>query len=217
MAPEEFTRFDKRKKRTAKVAATKILMGQVLQLKSQGYNYQNISKSLDISYPYAQRLYSMAVKRVVNEPAEAIIKIELDRLDQLLIPAMYAATRVDLNGNPIYNRDATYTVLSIMERRSKYLGLDRPVKTETKHTLNQKPLVTIYLPSNNREKPAIENGEAYYPIQTFPKVEYTKEEHDQHRADRQVAKAARVIEVDENELERFIEPEEEFVYGVSDE
>lgn len=195
--------YKKNVNRIATVTNTKILMGKILYLRKHGYTYQKIAETLNISYPYAQRLYVLAIKRLVKEPAEQMLKLELARLDELLVPAMTAATMIDSHGNPIFNKEATDTVLRLMERRAKYLGLDTPVKTENKHTINQKSAVTIYLPSNNREKPAIENGEAYYPTSTFPKSE-------------DVRQRTPVIEVSADELERFSESGD-FIYGVDDE
>lgn len=194
-------KFKRDRPRAARVAQTHDLMGKVVQLKKQGYSTQQMSDTLNISYPYAQRLYQMALKRTINEPAEELIKMELARLDMLLIPAFHAATQRDINGNPIYNKDATDTVLKLMERRAKYLGLDKPVKSEAKLTLNQRAPVTIYIPDNTRDKPEIIDGTHYFPQNSFALPDY---------------ESNAVVEVQANELERFRD-DGDFVYGVTDE
>lgn len=195
-------KFKRERPRVARVAQTHDLMAKVIALRKQGHNTQKISEVLDISYGYSYRLYQMAIKRTVNEPAEEVIKIELSRLDMLLVPAFFAATQRDSLGNPVYNKDATDTVLKLMERRAKYLGLDKPVKSEAKLTLNQRAPVTIYIPQNNRDKPEFEDGIANFPQNTFALTPF-------HNAKQPV------IEVQASELERFSD-EGDFVYGVAD-
>lgn len=154
--------------RVAMVAQTKERMGQCLELRKQGYSYEHIGKVLNVSYPYARKLYFMAIKRVVDEPAKEMIKIELERLDKLMVHAYAAATRVNEKGEPIYDQAAIDSVLKIMDRRSRYMGLDTPVKVENKNIHAVKSKVVIYLPDNSRQVNVIENGTANYAAKTFP-------------------------------------------------
>ena len=58
---------------------------------------------------------------MVREPAEAVRKIELDRLDALQRSLWPAALKGDLRDLPAVDR-----VLAVMGRRARLLGLDAP-------------------------------------------------------------------------------------------
>jgi hypothetical protein len=128
--------------------STREKMGQVMQLRKQGYTFAAISDTLGISVPYAHKLAKHAMMILIQEPAADLLTLELERLDALMLPAFQAATQLDENGQPIFDKEASLVVLKIMERRAKYFGLDKPVKIETKAIQNK--TVQVYLPDNGR-------------------------------------------------------------------
>ena len=69
-----------------------------------------------------------ALKADTAEKAEEVRDLELRRLDRMLDIAQTAAEQGDLA--------AIDRVLRIQERRSKYLGLDAPTKSETSATVH---------------------------------------------------------------------------------
>ena len=63
-----------------------------------------------------------ALKQTLQEPADELRKLELERLDKLLLGVWPQAVRG--------NQGSVDRALRIMERRAKLLGLDAPVKSE---------------------------------------------------------------------------------------
>jgi DNA-binding Lrp family transcriptional regulator len=97
------------------------LAPQVLDLRKQGYNYREIAERLGISVSTAHKHVTKmlaALREKTVEIADDVLRMELDRLDTMLAGVWTAATAGDTN--------AIDRVLKIMERRSKYLGLDAP-------------------------------------------------------------------------------------------
>ena len=93
---------------------------EAVRLYKQGYTFRRISEALGCSIGTAHN----AVKKAFNqslrlsvEEAEIIRQVELERLDEMFTPAYLKATDGDLR--------ATEICLKIMERRAKYLGLDK--------------------------------------------------------------------------------------------
>lgn len=68
----------------------------------------------------AKRAYDRAMLATIQEPAEAIRKIELERLDSLMAGLWPNAMKGDVQ--------AVDRCLSIMNRRAKMLGLDAPTR-----------------------------------------------------------------------------------------
>jgi hypothetical protein len=132
---------------------TRHKMAQALNLRRQGYVFTAIAETMGISTPYAEKLVKRALREIIKPEAEALLKLELDRLDMMFQPAYAAATYKDPEtGNLVFNKEATEVCLKIMERRAKCLGLDSPVKAELNKNLNvnAKDPVQIYLPDNGR-------------------------------------------------------------------
>lgn len=134
-------------------------MAQALALRRQGFAFWRIGETMNISTPYAERLVKKALREIIKPEAEALLKLELDRLDTLFQPAFQAATYADPEtGVMVFNKEATEVCLKIMERRAKFLGLDAPVKAEVNKNLNlSKAAVQIYLPHNERDSITIDN------------------------------------------------------------
>lgn len=98
-----------------------------LELRTRGCTYDQISKALGITRQGAADCVKRALaalKSDTEEKAEEVRDLELRRLDKMLQIAEAAAEGGDLA--------AIDRVLRIQERRSKYLGLDAPAKSEIK-------------------------------------------------------------------------------------
>lgn len=62
---------------------TKHLQAQVLRMRRDGMAFEAIAKEIGYSYPYTYKLYTKALKAIIQEPAEEVLKMELTRLDEL--------------------------------------------------------------------------------------------------------------------------------------
>ncbi len=91
-------------------------MAQALQLRETGANYRQIAQSLDISISTAHEYVTEAMKELTKEPAESVLQLELSRLDAMFLGVWKKASRGDLQ--------SVDRALKIMERRSKFVGLD---------------------------------------------------------------------------------------------
>jgi hypothetical protein len=94
---------------------------QALELRKQGYSYAKISeglrkKGIVRSWQAVEKAVKRAIADITREIAEEVKVLELERLDELLVPSM----RMARNGN----LGAIDRALKIMDRRAKYLGLD---------------------------------------------------------------------------------------------
>jgi hypothetical protein len=94
---------------------------KVLELRRAGLTWQRIAEQVGYAdHSGAYLAYKRALKRVLKQPAEELRQSEIDRLDRLQLAAWPKAMQGD--------NSAIATVLRIMERRAKLLGLDMPVK-----------------------------------------------------------------------------------------
>lgn len=134
-----------------------------VNLRKQGFSYSHIGETINCSPQYATALIKKAMREVTEESANELVKQELERLNAIFVPAFIEATKTDAKGDPIYNSEATNTVIRVMERRAKLMGLDKPTKTEFSGALDiGEKSVQIYIPHNGRDLPKgviIENGE----------------------------------------------------------
>jgi hypothetical protein len=110
-----------------------------LVLRRAGATYADIAQQLGYTAPAgAQKAVERGLKATLQEPAESLRTLELDRLDRAqrqIWPAV-------LQGN----LGAVDRLLKIMERRAKLKGLDAPVKSElTGKDGNPLPFVAIPL------------------------------------------------------------------------
>lgn len=104
--------------------------GQALELRKRGFSYDRIGEALGISRAGAYECVRRALEALrvdSQEKAEEVRELELSRLDRMLEIAQAAADAGELS--------AIDRVLRIQERRSKYLGLDAPTRTETSATV----------------------------------------------------------------------------------
>ena len=100
---------------------------KVLELRRAGLTWQNIAKEVGYADPTgAYAAYKRAVKRVLQEPADEVRQQELDRLDRLQVAVWPRAMKGDDR--------AINTILRLMERRAKLLGLDAAQKVQAEVT-----------------------------------------------------------------------------------
>ncbi len=96
---------------------------KALELRKAGVPYQTIADQLGYSdRGSAYNSVQTALKKTLAEPADEVRRLELERLDALLM-GMYPQARKG-------NQGAVDRCLRIMERRAKLLGLDAPTKAE---------------------------------------------------------------------------------------
>jgi hypothetical protein len=98
---------------------------KALDLRKAGLTYDQIGAQLGgISRSRAAHIVRRALDRLVQEPGEELVKLEVERLDMLwraLLPKALA-------GSP---RHAEVAV-RVLESKRKLLGVDAPTKTEAK-------------------------------------------------------------------------------------
>ena len=140
------------------------LMVKAAELRKHGYTYTHIGETLGCSAQYATNLVRVALKEIISDSVEQLIQQETERLNAVFLPAFLEATKLDAKGEPVFNKEATDTVIKIMERRARFLGLDKPTRTELSGdiSLGTSTPVKVYIPDNNRGLPqglVIENGE----------------------------------------------------------
>lgn len=94
---------------------------KVLELRRAGLTWQRIAEQVGYAdHTGAYAAYKRAMKRTLQEPADELRQSEIDRLDRLQLAIWPRA----MNGD----NSSVVTILRIMERRAKLLGLDMPVK-----------------------------------------------------------------------------------------
>ncbi len=102
---------------------------KALELRREGYGYDHIAKTLGFSCRgAAYKTVSAAIKEITREPAEEVLRLELERLDKLLASTFSKATSAATEDNA--RAKAIASCLAIMERRAKFLGLDSPTKMD---------------------------------------------------------------------------------------
>lgn len=96
---------------------------KALELRKAGVSYAAIAKQLGYRGPSgAHAAVAAALKKTLQEPADEVRTLELERLDAMLL----AIWRQVKEGN----HGAIDRALRILERRAKLLGLDAPVKQD---------------------------------------------------------------------------------------
>jgi len=108
-------------------------MREALDLRLAGESYQGIADTMGIAVPTGHEYVAEAIERLTGEEvrsAEVARQLQLLRLDMLLAAQWRKAT---LEGNV----NAAQTVLKIMERQSKLLGLDAPIRIDIEHRIRE--------------------------------------------------------------------------------
>ena len=124
------------KKTSPEVAAAQVRAAKALEMRMEGLTFEAIAEAL--GYAGKQGAYD-AVRRslaaVTREPAEELIKLDLERLDGLWQIQYLNAQAGDVQ--------AMAACMKIMERRAKLLGLDAPVKVDNKTEVTSKQGVLV--------------------------------------------------------------------------
>lgn len=97
-----------------------------LDLRKQGHTYEQIAADKRINYASrgdAYKLVQDAIKEITREAAQDVLTLELERLDVLLLAMMPLAMKGD--------EKAVLRVLNVMDRRARYLGLDKAQAPDT--------------------------------------------------------------------------------------
>jgi hypothetical protein len=96
---------------------------KVLELRRAGLTWQSIAEQTgyaDATGAYAA--YKRVIKRTQQQPADELREQELDRIDRLQLAAWPNAMDGDTK--------SIMTIVKLMERRARLLGLDTPIKIE---------------------------------------------------------------------------------------
>jgi len=120
--------------RTVKQEQLAARANEEVRLRRLGYSYREIAEKLDVSpsqvHADVQKVLE-EIRKDTAEDAEAIRQMELERIDSVLPMVLEQATSGELK--------AIDAMVKLMDRRSKYLGLDAAQKQETGG------IVTVYL------------------------------------------------------------------------
>jgi hypothetical protein len=96
---------------------------KVLELRRAGLTWQRIAEEVGYAdHTGAYAAYKRALKRTQQQPADELRFAELDRIDRLQLALWPKAMKGD---NASIN-----TIVRLMERRARLLGLDTPIKVE---------------------------------------------------------------------------------------
>jgi hypothetical protein len=119
----------KKGKRTGKSSARTIAMSarvtRAIEMRLEGKTMAEIAKELGWNSRHAAYMaITRAVESTQREPVEALREYELARLEK-----MWEVPYLNAQGGDTF---AIAACLRIMERRSRLLGLDAPVKSEAK-------------------------------------------------------------------------------------
>jgi hypothetical protein len=113
----------RRKQKTSPVnIAAKKLAEKAVELRAEGMSYPDIARELKYnSRQAAHDAVNRALKEMFREPLEAMIQLDMERLDRMWTVHFLNAQAGDVN--------ALSACMRIMERRARLLGLDAPAKT----------------------------------------------------------------------------------------
>ena len=102
---------------------------QALELRKGGASFLAIAQALGYRSPQAAyEGVNSALRRTIQEPADEVRRLEIERLDGMLL-VLQAGLR--LGDVAIVDR-----ALKIMERRARLLGLDAPATSTVDMTIN---------------------------------------------------------------------------------
>jgi len=101
---------------------------EMLDLRVQGYSLRAIADKLGMHHSSVGEAITAELDALTREPAEQLRTVELERMDAMLV-----ALWPKVEGGDVASIQAA---LGVMQRRSKLLGLDAPVKTvnDNKHS-----------------------------------------------------------------------------------
>jgi transcriptional regulator len=114
--------------------------GKALEMRKAGYTYQVIADNLGYyDRAAAEKAVRRALERITEEPAKEVLKLELERLDAMLTQLW---NKVGSGKIEAFDR-----VLKIMDRRARYLGLDKGEKFDSLGEIQ----ITIKTPDRDNE------------------------------------------------------------------
>jgi len=119
---------------------------QALELRKAGLSYQRIADELGYHSPQASwDAVNRLLKKTIQEPADEVRKLEIERLDKMLFSLWARIQKGD--------HQAVNEAIKISKRRSELLGIDSPVKHEVtgKDGAPLGPLVIIRGPATKEE------------------------------------------------------------------
>lgn len=123
-----------RSRTTQRAIAQTERIGRALELRKQGLTFEKIAEKCGYADKRsAQRAVMSAIQAITREPAEGVRELELARLDEMLAMLWPKMLKGD--------QWAVDRILAIMERRSRFLGLDAPPDA----TLTAEVLVRRYV------------------------------------------------------------------------
>lgn len=100
---------------------------RVLELRRVGLTWSRIAEEVGYAdHTGAYAAYKRAIKRTMQQPADELREQEVDRIDRLQVAVWPSAMKGDTR--------AILTIIRLMERRSRLLGLDKPIKIEQEIT-----------------------------------------------------------------------------------
>lgn len=112
-------------KTTPQRIAAKVKAAKALELRKEGQTFQAIAETAGYNSPQAaHEAVKRAIKEIIREPAEDVIRLELERIDALWGIQYLNAQTGDVQ--------AMAACMRLMERRAKLLGLDAPEKVDAK-------------------------------------------------------------------------------------
>jgi hypothetical protein len=114
------------------------MAARCLELRSRSYSYRRIAAELGIDVASAYRAVQRGLRDIVEEAAEEVRKLELDKLDRLeeeALDILAARHPVVSHGRVLADVEddgpklaAIQVLLRVTESRRKLLGLDQPAK-----------------------------------------------------------------------------------------
>lgn len=109
---------------------------KALELRMEGKSFDQIAEEAGYnSRQAAHDAVKRALDRIEREPADALVKLDLERLDVLWQIQYLNAQSGDVQ--------AMAACMKIMERRARLLGLDAPIKTDNKTEVSGKDGVLV--------------------------------------------------------------------------
>ena len=117
--------MNKAEKEISRAALARERRQKAFEMRKAGASYEQIGKALGISMQAAHKHVKKHLQQIAektDEDAREVLKLELARLDQMLL-GLYQNAKSGKEG-------AVDRVLKIMERRAKLLGIDAPSRRE---------------------------------------------------------------------------------------
>jgi hypothetical protein len=96
---------------------------EVLRLRKAGKDFREIAAEVGYAGPSgAYQAFETAMRETLREPADQVRALELERLDAMLRAVWPSALEGEVR--------SIDTVLRLMDRRARYLGLDAPARVD---------------------------------------------------------------------------------------